>query len=1123
VVTSGIAASRPIELRLLGPLEALVDGHAVSLGGTRQRAVLAILALHRGEAVSVDRLADELWGERPPATATKTVQVYISRLRKALGEGVVGTRGGGYALEVEPDQIDAERFERLAEEGREALGSGDADGAAERLHAALALWRGAPLSDLAYESFAQSATARLEELRLVALEDRIEADLALGRHAALIPELEALIREHPARERLHGQLMIALYRSGRQRDALESYREAQHALVEELGLEPGPELRRLEQAILSQDPTIEAPPRRTSAAMLRERRRAGALIAFGGGVLLAAVVAVVLAGGDGGSEPVDPNTLAVIDPGSDEVVATVPTGVDPNDVSADADHVWVANSGDDTATEVDPETRKVVSTTPAPVPVAGLAAGAGGVWVGDAVGVKLVRIDPAFHSKRTIRLAARPAGSFGIFPDNPVAVGHGAVWTSSGGIVRVDPRGDRVVAEISAGNSPSAIATGAGGVWVTDDADNTLARIDPESANAVTATTPVGQQPSAVAVGEGAVWVANSQDNTVARIDPETAGVTATIPVGLRPTGIAAGGGAVWVANSLSGTVSRIDPRANGVEATIEIGEAPQAVTFAHDAVWVTVQAGAKPPEAPSTEAPDDTARLLVSDDVGSTDPALGANWQLLFATCATLYSYPDRPFPVGARLIPEVAAGEPSVSDDGLTYTFKVRSGFRFSPRSNAPVTAAAFERAIERALSPKLGSYGGYLLREVVGARAYRQGDASRVVGVSADDDTLVIRLTRPVPTLPDRLGAPYFCAVPPDTPIDPEGVEPVPTAGPYYVVSRDQQSVVLRRNPNYGGPRPQELMEIRYTIGTPSGAAVEEVEEGRADYVELNTELQDTVSDQTERRLVVEYGPRSEAASAGRQQLFTQPTANLFSFALNTLRGPFVDARLRRAVNFAIDRPALAEVEVPGVAPPGRPTDQYIPPGIPGFHDVPIYPLGGPDVTTARRLAGDVERHATLYTCNTPGCTRQAEILRSNLRAIGIELDVRQFSIGEMFERVLRPTQPEPWDIVLWGWILDYPNPFDFINTQFATGADHPSGFQDPQMDRRMEEASSLSGEAGLRAYAKLDRDLAERFAPQATFASGEATYFLSARMGCQVLHPVTGLDLAALCIRDDAEED
>ena len=188
--------------RILGPLEVQDEGRLVPLGGTKQRAVLAILLLNRGEIVSVDRLADELWGEEPPDTATKTVQVYVSRLRKELGQDAVLTRGGGYVLDIEPAQLDAARFTRLTDEGRAALQRGEANTASDLLREALALWRGTPLGDLAYEPFAQSQIARLEELRLVALEHRVDADLELGEAAALVPELETLVREHPARERV---------------------------------------------------------------------------------------------------------------------------------------------------------------------------------------------------------------------------------------------------------------------------------------------------------------------------------------------------------------------------------------------------------------------------------------------------------------------------------------------------------------------------------------------------------------------------------------------------------------------------------------------------------------------------------------------------------------------------------------------------------------------------------------------------------------------------------------------------------------------------------------------------------------------------------------------------------
>jgi DNA-binding SARP family transcriptional activator len=249
-----------MDFRILGALEVSEAGRPLPLVGGRQRALLAMLLLRANEPVSVDRLIEDIWGEQPPEAAKKSVQVQVSRLRKTLGsrDGRVVTRPGGYMVRVAPGELDLERFERLTE-GRSALAADDSEPAAERLRAGLELWRGPPLADLSFEAFAQQEIGRLEELRLAAREDRIEADLACGRHTKLVAEIEALVAEHPLRERLRRQLVLALYRAGRQADALEAYRAARAMLIEDLGLEPTPELRQLEQAILTHDPSLQAP------------------------------------------------------------------------------------------------------------------------------------------------------------------------------------------------------------------------------------------------------------------------------------------------------------------------------------------------------------------------------------------------------------------------------------------------------------------------------------------------------------------------------------------------------------------------------------------------------------------------------------------------------------------------------------------------------------------------------------------------------------------------------------------------------------------------------------------------------------------------------------------------
>ena len=243
---------------MLGPVEVRSGGRPVAIGRGKQRALLALLLLEAGRVVPAERLIDELWGERPPPTAATALQVYVSKLRKALGGGAIRTSAPGYVLECEPDDLDLRRFERLTADARGA----DPEHAARLLREALALWRGSPLADVDLPVEA----ARLEELRLAALERRFEAELTLGHGGDLVAELEALVAEHPLREPFRAQLMVALYQAGRQADALDAYRDARRRLLDELGIEPGEQLKATEQAILRHDPSLMTVSPRTSTA-----------------------------------------------------------------------------------------------------------------------------------------------------------------------------------------------------------------------------------------------------------------------------------------------------------------------------------------------------------------------------------------------------------------------------------------------------------------------------------------------------------------------------------------------------------------------------------------------------------------------------------------------------------------------------------------------------------------------------------------------------------------------------------------------------------------------------------------------------------------------------------------
>jgi len=842
-------------------------------------------------------------------------------------------------------------------------------------------------------------------------------------------------------------------------------------------------------------------------------RRRGLLAGALAGVIAAAVAIPIFAlgqGGSGGGLTVEGNAVAEIDPHSNKVVGQVPVGSRPGQIAFGSGSLWVANLDDQTVSRIDPSKGSVTRNIPVTDTPTGLAASPGAAWV---VGsdrtrssVSVRRIDPQFDSvAQTMRIG-------NVVPGGPGAVAAGGedVWVapSSGLLSRLDPKTSRIVQTIDPNAGPAGVAVGADAVWVTDSDANTVTRVDPTG---LLTPIAVGHGPSGIAVGAGFVWVADTLDDAVVRIDPRTRAVTTTIPVGRAPLGVAFGAGSVWVANSRDGTVTRIDPAASKVTGTIDVGGSPQGIVAAGGRAWVTVDTrtigGAEAAQAGGT------ARLNALQDIDYTDPALSyipQGWQLLYATCAKLLNYPDRPAPAGSELEPEVAQSLPARSADGKTYTFTIRKGFRFSPPSNEPVTAETFKYAIERSLSPRMKGpalVNGYL-RDVVGAEAYTAGKAPHIAGITARGNSLTIRLVAPAPNLPARLAMPFFCGVPIDTPLDPKGVRMIPSAGPYYVTSYTPgQGLVLQRNPSYTGARPHRLDRIEVTVGVSRQRTLDQIAAGSVDYALDGVDPADAAG------LAARLGPQSPAAKKGRQQYFINPSTEVDFLVLNTHRPLFQDARLRRAVNYAIDRSALAQLGNAFSSFPERPTDRYLPPGIPGFRDVHIYPFA-PDLARAKRLAGEQRRSAVLYTCDRPPCDRLAQVVKTNLAAIGIDVQVKAFAFSALFERL--PRKGEPFDLAFTGWIPDYPDPYAVLNV-LLEGAGILPTFDDPVFKRRLAAAAQLSGPRRYLAYGKLDADLARNAAPMVAYGNTVDAGLFSARMGCQVFQPVYLTDLAALCLR------
>lgn len=594
-----------LQFRLLGRLEASLDGVELDLGPRKQRAVLALLLLNANRLLSTERLIDDLWGEAAPNTARAALQVYIAGLRKALSNdgAILRTSAPGYILELDPGALDVYRFTQLRTEAREAT---DPERRAGLLHEALTLWRGAPLAELRSEPFSTAAIAQLEQLRLGALEERIDADLSLGREAALVPELDELVAQQPYRERLRAQLMLALYRSGRQADALDAYQEGRRVLRDELGLEPGTELRDLEAAILRHDetllperlvPTLE-PVRRPSARIprladqLRLHRRRVLIVATLAAVCAAIAAIAVVAQRGPAAITVPPNSVAVIDAKTNRVVESVPVGNLPVSVAAGADSVWVGNIGDGSLSRIDLGTRQVVKEVPLGGAPSAIDVGAGAVWVAHGIDGRLSRVDLQSYSTKTIDVKGSPTFS----GSGDVDVATGSVWAVFDSMLaRVDPTNTQVTKSTFDGYAgPAGIAVQGPSIWMVNSGNATVQHFN---------ATKVQKGPpeplrnaecpkaSGIAAGEGAVWVACGPIPIVERIDLRTRSIL-PIRVDQDAITVAVGAGAVWVANT-AGMVSRIDPSTRRVVATIELGAIPSGIAVADGMVWVATTAPA--------------------------------------------------------------------------------------------------------------------------------------------------------------------------------------------------------------------------------------------------------------------------------------------------------------------------------------------------------------------------------------------------------------------------------------------------------------------------------------------------------------------------------------------------
>jgi YVTN family beta-propeller protein len=1091
---------------VLGPLSLSRDGEAVPLGGRKQRTLLAVLLLHGNEAVPRAQLVEALWGEHPPPSWTESLDSYLYRLRKILGHDRLARTAGGYLLHVEPGELDADEFERLVTSAGGAAENVDYEAALGELTAALALWRGPAWGDLIDSGALEPDARRLDELRLSVVESRFEAELALGQGAELVPELEQLVAEHPLRERLIASLMLALYRAGRQTDALGAFQAARRRLVDELGLEPGPELHELQRRILEHAPTLGAPWRLAPLSGPR-RARSLAVVALGGLAALVAGVLVLAAGATRRPPSLASGVSGIVgvNAASDRLVDATPLVGVPGALAAAGGSLWVADPVADRVYQVDPDSGSVLDRIPVSAEPGSIVSGDGAVWVVSTVGSTVTRIDPSTDT------AAPPINLPGSNPD-AIAYGADRLWVADAAereLFEIDPATDTLQRTWQLDIQPSAITTGEGAVWVAGYGNATVEKLDPASGKVI-GEAHVGDGPVAIAFGSGSLWVANSLDSTVTRVNPITLAVRAVIATGSGPAALAAGPGPVWVANQYSGTVSRIDPSRNQVVSTVAVGGAPTSLTFNGGRLWAGV------PAVSGTHR-GGTLMIVTPGPLTSTqtsgqtsDPAFyttANNPQFTGLTWDALVTFQQSTGAGGARLVPDLAVSIPTPTDGDRTYAFHVRPGIRYS--DGQPLLADDFRRGVERLFRDR--SQGTSVYAGLVGASACRRDPdgCNLSQGIVTDDATRTVtfHFAEPDPEFLYQLTEFAFSApIPPGTPDREPGERTVPGTGPYKIVSNRPAEIRFVRNPYFrewshaaqpaGNPN-----EIVWQSAPSLQAAVTAVEQGRADWLEGTPP----------------YAQYHQLELQDPGQLHNNPQWAVAFVPLNTHIPPFNDLRVRQALNYAINRAKL--VQFYGGPAFATPSCQAIVPGIPGYRRYCPYTLhphangawSAPDMTRARRLvaqSGTIgERIDLIHNPNAYTPTATSGYIAGVLRALGYRVRISVIPYPS-----ITPAMWKSFQIQAAGnWIPAYPDPSSYVPAFFSCGGSNSNDYYcNPAIDREMRHAELLEltdPSAADALWERVDRQLTNN-AEWVTLVATREVEITSARLHNYEYNPVWG---------------
>ncbi len=858
-----------------------------------------------------------------------------------------------------------------------------------------------------------------------------------------------------------------------------------------------------------------SPPAPPSARTRRPLVLIGAIVAV---LVLVAISIPLLTSGDDANVEIGTNSVARMNADDGSVQLTGDLGERPGASAIGFGSLWVTQPDRGVVARLALDTGSVTDTIRVGNAPSSVAVGEGAVWVTNAGDGTLSRIDPDTNEEsQRLNAGTSPTG---------IAVGDGVLWVADsigGALLRVDPTTEEVV-EVALAGLPSGVTFTPDGVWVSF-APNSVARVDPTGAGIVF-TTQVGSGPTSVVSTFGSVWVANHLDGTVTRLEPSTGRVEATIPVGQGPNALAAAGGSLWVGNELEDTVVAIDPTTNDVSQTVAIGAAAASLSTDEEGLWLAVGTSA-------TEHRGGTLAVSAGDPAPeSLDPAKvydSEGWRILTITNDGLLAYRKVGGPEGATLVPDLASALPDVSPDGLTYRFPLRGGIAYS--TGEPIGPEDYRRAIERTL---VLHPAGYLLSAIEGAGACLDdapADCDLSEGIETDEEAVTFHLATPDADLPFKLALPFAFPVPSNTPAEDQGLEPLPATGPYIVTDAGPKLVELERNTTFeewsAAAQPDGFVDaISWRFNEELHGAFSRLQAGDLDV------------------MVTEPGPQDLAVlrSTHPDQVLTWPAPFTLFVGFDTVKPPFDDERVRRAVSFALDRGRL--VELLGGSTIQRQTCQVLPPNYQGYQPYCPYTLepdnlvwSGPDIDRAKALieeAGAVGTPVDVLVTDQlpPGSVDVMEHVTDVLAEIGLEPDLEIVrGATPYFGRILPPTGGEPGtfagtprhpNVFLSGWIADYLGARNFIEPQFACGEAgfaNGHGWCDGTLSGRMDEASALQVTdpgAANRAWGEIEHQLVDA-AVQAPITNPLTTHAVSDRAENVQIHPQWGLMLSLIWVQ------